>query len=181
MKKGGGKQKGSAYERMVCKRLSQFVSNDERDDIFWRSAMSGGRATVQLKKGKLASAQSSDISLIDAMGARLMELYTIECKHYKDLKVANIVYTAKGGIVEFWKQVCKDAKAHSKSPVLIARQNHKPDLIAFDSKGLRHFGTKAFIKKAGLIERAYSERLDMHIFFFLEFLRKMKPEFLDND
>ena len=49
MRKGGGKEKGSSFERLVCKRMSMWLSKGERDDLFWRSAMSGGRATVQLR------------------------------------------------------------------------------------------------------------------------------------
>ena len=54
-KPGYGKQKGGEYERTVCKKLSLWVSNGTRDDIFWRSAMSGGRATLQRKKGIIIS------------------------------------------------------------------------------------------------------------------------------
>src|SRR5215216_6431446 len=38
--------KGPQWEREVCRALSLWVTNGERVDVFWRSAMSGGRATV---------------------------------------------------------------------------------------------------------------------------------------
>ena len=81
MRKGGGKEKGSAYERAICKRLSLYVSKGKRDDLFWRSAMSGGRATLQAKKGKKAQAQAGDITSIAAEGNKLTSTFMIECKH----------------------------------------------------------------------------------------------------
>ena len=37
MRSGGGKQKGSAFEREICKKLSLWFTENERDDIFFRS------------------------------------------------------------------------------------------------------------------------------------------------
>ena len=55
MRKGGGKAKGSSFERLICKELSLWITGGEHQDVFWRSAMSGGRSTVAMKKGdKLA-------------------------------------------------------------------------------------------------------------------------------
>jgi hypothetical protein len=51
MRKGGGKQKGSQFERDVCRELSLWVSHGKQEDVYWRSAMSGGRSTVAALKG----------------------------------------------------------------------------------------------------------------------------------
>lgn len=129
MKSGGSKQKGAAFERRICRALSLWISEGKEEDLFWRSAMSGGRATLMTKKGKGASAQAGDISAIHPAAHVLTEHFVIECKHYANLHLQNLVYGGKGGIVEFWKQVCRDAKRNDKSPMLIAKQNRCPEII----------------------------------------------------
>ena len=75
-----GKQKGSEFERYICKTLSGWASYGKRDDLYWRSAMSGGRATVQFKKNIKNTSQVADISCIDSAGEFLTDLCCIECK-----------------------------------------------------------------------------------------------------
>lgn len=74
------KGKGSAYERDFCKRLSLWFSGNRRDDIFWRSQNSGGRATQRKKTQQTTYGQSGDIQAVDPIGQPLMNLFTIELK-----------------------------------------------------------------------------------------------------
>ena len=129
-KPGYGKQKGGEYERTICKKLSLWVSGNQRDDIFWRSAMSGGRATVQRKKGISNKTQLGDITSIDPLGTFLVGIAIIECKYYRDLKLENLIYkTSVNGIVGMWNTLTNVCKINKKHPILIAKQNFKPDLI----------------------------------------------------
>ena len=61
---GYGKQKGSGFERTICHELSMWISHGKHDDLFWRSSMSGGRATVMFKKGGQNRTQNGDITAI---------------------------------------------------------------------------------------------------------------------
>src|ERR1041385_2036835 len=81
-----GKRKGSQYERYVCQRLSWWVSKRTRTDCFWRSAMSGGRNTVNKKqgKGKQTEAHAGDVVATHETGNDLMSFFVMECKHHKD-------------------------------------------------------------------------------------------------
>ena len=45
----GKSQKGGAWEREFSKYLSLWITEGERDDVFWRSSQSGGRATQRAK------------------------------------------------------------------------------------------------------------------------------------
>jgi len=72
--------KGSGFEREVAKALSMWWSSYERDDIFWRSSNSGGRATARRKRGKTTQGQAGDIAATDPVGAPLMRWLSIECK-----------------------------------------------------------------------------------------------------
>lgn len=72
--------KGGAYEREICKLLSKWWTNGKRDDIFWRTSNSGGRATTRRKQGKSTKGQDSDITNTDPCGAALIDLFMIEVK-----------------------------------------------------------------------------------------------------
>lgn len=73
-------KKGSSFERHICKQLSLWWSNGEREDIFWRSSQSGGRATQRSKKGKTTFGSYGDVAAVDPIGAPLIKMFTIELK-----------------------------------------------------------------------------------------------------
>jgi hypothetical protein len=79
-----GNKKGSKFERDICKRLSEWWSDDTenqmRDDIFWRASQSGGRATQRAKSGKRTAGSYGDIAAVDPVGAPLLQVFTLELK-----------------------------------------------------------------------------------------------------
>ena len=128
VKKGYGKAKGGQFEREVCVALSNWVSNNKRDDIFWRSAMSGGRATVKFKKGKNNISQIGDISAVDKAGHPFLKLFVVECKNYKNLQILSLLFDKpkNGSLLEFWEKLVIDCSTANKHPFLVAKQNFKP-------------------------------------------------------
>lgn len=75
-----GKGKGSAFERKICKVLSEWWTNGERDDIYWRTAASGAMAKIRSKSKKGTFGQGGDIQAIDPIGQPLIDLCSIELK-----------------------------------------------------------------------------------------------------
>lgn len=139
-KKGGkGKRKGSKFERQLCWALSRFVDPDGTDTIFWRSAMSGGRATVQQHKGIKNVNQAGDITCIDEKGAWLTGMFCIESKFYKDLDIDSGLLSGMGLLAKFWKKHCKVSKKNDRHPLLIAKQNRTQTLALFDGRGHHAF------------------------------------------
>jgi hypothetical protein len=122
------KAKGSAFEREVCKRLSAWLTDGVRPDIFWRSAMSGGRATIARKRG-VEVRQAGDITAVAPEGHALTDRVYIECKHYKDLQLDSFVVKGIGMLATFWERTCKEAGARHREPWLIARQNRVPTVL----------------------------------------------------
>src|SRR5687768_2048686 len=94
MKSGGAHAKGADFERLICERLSLWVSNRKREDVFWRSAMSGGRANLKSRRkhGMEFSAQSGDITAIHELGHALLAMFVLECKFYRDIGVEQAAY-----------------------------------------------------------------------------------------
>jgi hypothetical protein len=129
MRTGGSKQKGSSFERTICRQLSLLISKGERTDLFWRSATSGGRATIELNKGIINQNQAGDISSIDILSHWLVRDYLIECKHYADLGFTSGFLSNTGNLYNFWKSLVNDALRRNKSPLLIAKQNNRPVVI----------------------------------------------------
>lgn len=143
MRKGGGKAKGAQFEREICVLLSRWLSNGERDDLFWRSAMSGGRATVSAKKDgqKVLAMQLGDISSIDRSSHPFIEAFAVECKFYAELHFQGLLLDM-GKLLEFWKEIKKVAQTANKKPILFARQNRVPTMVCFDKAGLMALGLR---------------------------------------
>jgi len=158
------KAKGSAFERHCCKSLSLWISHGARDDLFWRSAMSGGRASVQFKKGKPNRTQTGDITAIDPLGDPLTSRFLIECKFYADLKLSALYTDAeKAGLAGFWRKCEQQARQHSKFPMLIAKQNRTPTLIGLDRVGLLNLRLENRVV-------ANFPRLGVYILWYQDFL-----------
>ncbi len=145
MKPGGGKQKGANFERFVSKELSLWVSGGKRDDLFWRSAMSGGRATVGAKQGIIRTTQAGDITALASTGAgakkakRFAEKYLVECKSVKTLELHRLLAYGVGFVRRTWDRAILDAEPKEegvytglKTPMLFLNQNGGPVLVVFD-------------------------------------------------
>lgn len=165
MRPGGGKQKGAAFEREVCKRLSLWTTSGRRDDVFWRSAMSGGRATLLERKGKEGAAVAGDICAVAPEGNALVERYFIECKFYRDLSLLSFFFgKAKGKLHDFWKKAKLDAKNHKKQAMLIAKQNVEDTIVILDQE-----------VPWGVQPLAYLVLEDAWVYWFDDLFPKPKP------
>jgi hypothetical protein len=144
VKKGGGKAKGADFERYICKRFSRWLTRGAREDLLWRSAMSGGRATLQMRGGVRNRTQAGDITAIDPLGDRLLRVVLMECKAYKMLHLLSLETPWCKGMDRdrvncFWTRLIDDAAAHKRLPMLIARQNLLGEFVIVDTEGVRAF------------------------------------------
>lgn len=142
MSQGGkGKRKGSKFERDVCKTLSRYIDPKGTDTLFWRSAMSGGRATVQGRQGIKNQSQLGDITCVSKQGQWLTKNFVLECKTYKDLAIIGFILKRQGRLAKFWRQVKKLSKKNDRHPLLIAKQNSTPTLLITNMAGLQTLST----------------------------------------
>lgn len=126
-----GKQKGAGFEREVCKQLSLWVSNGTNVDLYWRSAMSGGRATVQ--KGKVR--QAGDITAVAPEGHILTDHFYLELKHYKKLSIDCLI-KGKGPLIDIWDTTLLEASKYNRIPALIYKQNNWPVMFVTTVTGI---------------------------------------------
>ena len=164
MRPGGGKHKGGAFERTICRELSLWMSEGLHEDLYWRSAMSGGRSTVAAGKGKRLAAQAGDISCVNELGHALTDQFLIECKSWKDLQFEGLI-KGTGNLTDFWLDTKRIADAYSKYPMLIAKQNQQPTIICLNNEG-RSFVWGGF--------HLYVPDLDLYVILFNKFLEYAK-------
>lgn len=180
MRPGGGKAKGAQFEREVCAQLSRWLTKGKSESCMWRSAMSGGRATVRHRAGKSADGHGGDLTATDPRAHALLEAFTVECKHVADLNLRGAAIKGIGPLKDFWDQVTSDALRVDKEPMLIARQNMMPTLLF-----LRASRTQMYFGMVSQIECARFYKLDgyrVSMFLldeFLEYLPYDKTRFRD--
>jgi len=127
--------KGSQFERKICKELSLWWTSGKRDDVFWRTQNSGGRAAIRTRKGKSTSGQYGDIASTDKISAKFTRLFTIELKvgyaKHTFVDLFDLPAHRKQSTFEgFLEQVGLDKK-ESKTPywMLISKRNSRDVLV----------------------------------------------------
>jgi len=130
-----GKTKGTSFERDICKQLSLWWSNGKTDDIFWRTASSGGRATQRSKQKASTFGQYGDVQATDPQGQPLIDLCTIEIKvGYSRQTIFDLVDKLPTETQQTYKKFIQQAKqdnANSDSHywILITKRRYKETLI----------------------------------------------------
>ena len=72
--------KGGDFEREVSRLLSLWWTEGARDDVFWRTSASGGRATSRAQAFKRTRYEYGDITFTDPIGKPLLDVTVIEAK-----------------------------------------------------------------------------------------------------
>jgi hypothetical protein len=85
-------KKGPAWERQVATDISLWWSDGLRDDLTWRTAGSGARATVRGRKGKKTTNHCGDIGYTDVSIKPLFDFCVLELKRgYSSNSVQDIL------------------------------------------------------------------------------------------
>ena len=105
-----GKNKGNTHERLVASQLSLWWTDGRQDDIFFRSASSGGRATQRAKKGQTTANAAGDLAAMTKEGQEFLDFITVEIKRgYNSISVADLYEKVSGGFWDFIDQAKKAA------------------------------------------------------------------------
>lgn len=129
--------KGSKFERSVCTDLSHWWSCDERDDLFWRTAGSGGRATVRGRRGKQTEGACGDIYSTHKSSRKLTRLITFELKRgYNRATLADVADAspqAKMQTFEDWFEQAELSANNGRTPfwALIHKRDRREAMIYF--------------------------------------------------
>ena len=136
MKAGSGKRKGGSFENKMCKALSIWWSEGTRDDLFARTASSGGRFTLRKKTNKGTANQEGDITSTTPEGLLLIQSCCFEMKNgYKGWSIMDLLDKPerKGKSTpqtfELFYQQASETK--SKWPIIIAKKDGRKELIFY--------------------------------------------------
>ena len=175
--------KGSEFEREVCKRFSEWWTEGERDDVFWRSATSGGRAKARGRAGKSTHGQHGDIAATDPIGQPLIDLFTIELKRgYPYTSVQDLMDSSTKTKLEWeaWYLQVAESKdmAGSASWMMITKKDRRRALVLLPS-GLLSFLLKKVVVpflqfRAQIKER--KETIQVSSIRLDDFLTYIKPD-----
>lgn len=178
--------KGGSYEREVCKLLSDWWEPG-RDDIFWRSSNSGGRATMRRRRGKSTFGHCGDIAATDPIGQPLIRWAAIECKRgYNRYSPMDALDRLANTLPMQWEEFITQAKeaatnAQAVTWLLIYRRDKRRAMVFLERqtlKSLRELGafetlpgmfSQFQFKHEGASLTVCAMRLD-------SFLAEVKPE-----
>lgn len=175
--------KGSAFERKVCKELSLWWTEDKRDDVFWRTSQSGGRATTRRKKSQKTAYSYGDVTFIDPIGKPFIDncLLELKCGYTNEIEVLDFIDKTKGKpqLLKWWEKAEKENKIAKREYILIIfkRNFHKPCVFISQqllSKMISYFGGFDNVIKINMNDRRFT------IILFDEFLNKCNSNFFKN-
>ncbi len=131
MKPGAGKNKGSGYAHVVCKQLSLWWTADLRDDVFYPSQGSGGRATRRAIKGITTPGQYGDICCTDPIGQPFMKTFVVEVKRgYNDATIQDLLDKPNSTYLKWFEKAERDRKAAGVPLwMLVVKRDRRDDLV----------------------------------------------------
>jgi len=124
--------KGGDNERTKSKEWSLWISEGNRDDIFWRTN-SGARATQRNKSSKTTANSYGDLVCLDPIGEPFLRICVVEVKkgYNKVIDLLSLIDSnaKKQTLQLFWRQVLKDAENAQKAgwgnePLLVVHRDH---------------------------------------------------------
>ncbi len=182
-------QKGSGFERGICKQLSLWWTGGKEDNIFWRSTTSGARATVRAKKGLKTPNSYGDVCAIDPSGDSLINLVSIELKrgYSSQLTIQDLLDSnqAEPLLLKFWKQAERDKAIGERSwSWLIFQRDRRQACIVFNRTFWNfltsYTGSLKYSKNFRLLLKiaCVSEKIhyNLYVMRLSEFLHWIDPE-----
>lgn len=172
-------QKGSAFEREICKKLSEWWAGVGAD-VFWRTANSGGRATVRYRKGKSTKGQFGDICATDPIAQPFIDCFHLELKKgYSKATLSDLMDAGPKNRPTYAKWIDKMeetiTKSGQKAWLLIHKRDGRQTMVYWKNRKL----TSQYLDKSNITVTHIMTQYQghpiwgVHLDRFLEFF---KPE-----
>lgn len=133
--------KGPPFEREIAHSLSRWWTGGERDDLAWRTAGSGARATTRAKKGKSTANAAGDLAATDHLIQPLFDLFAFELKRglnyvsaYQLLDSPNRKLRVDGKCLDGWVHQARRSQANSKAKLwaIVHRADRQAAMVYLD-------------------------------------------------
>ena len=167
--------KGSGWERQVCKFLSKWVQGSEKPYIYWRGHGSGAMFTNNELTGDIFA---GDIYCLRDDGRFLTDRFVIECKNgYKDISLDNHLKNLKSDqLKQFWFKVYSEGNKVNKYAMLIYKKKGFKNPWIFICNDIYKKVNK-YISELQYIHLKYDER-ESYVFNFYEFFECITPDMI---
>lgn len=122
-------RKGAAFERWLCRELTEWAVGERNPPQLWRSKQSGGWKHRD-------APDVGDLAPDGPWGHEFCTMFAVEAKHRKgDNLDFWYLWSRKGGghIFRWWKKIRKEAYQYDLCPWLVVRRNRYPDLVGYPS------------------------------------------------
>lgn len=177
--------KGSVFEREICKALGRWWTDGERDDIFWRTAGSGARATCRFRKGQSTAGQYGDVSAIDSIGEPLLQVFSIELKRgYSANSFGDMFDFPAKAKKQKWEVFYSQAKASAEASgarywMLIWRRDRRKALVFMPLEVMMEVVPESFSSFPNISAAVplYGDKMvEVSCCAFEDFLKLVKPQ-----
>lgn len=160
-------QRGAGHERDTCRKLSLWLSEGKEDGWFWRSAMSGGRATLF---GAAAAQQAGDVSGLAPRAHEFLKHYAVECKRRRDLQLRRTLLGLGSELRTLFVEAQTEARKFGRDTWLIAKEDRLPTLLCVNATLLKH---SVFRQQSRCV--LLTDKLSFVVYDFERFLERTKP------
>lgn len=162
-------RRGSDLERYTARTLSLWLSEGKEDGWFWRSAMSGGRATLF---GQVAATQAGDLSGLSAEAHRFLDKFVVECKRRRTLNLDRAVVGKSSQLEKLFGEAQHEAEKYGRQTWFVAKQDRLPTMLC-----LSHDVTIKIDHIIGFPIHSclFSSSYDFAVFNYEDFLETVKP------
>lgn len=142
--------KGRRFEIELASHLSLWWTGGRRDDVFWHTHDSGGRATRRGRQGKGTRGLHGDICATDPVGAPLLEWVTIECKKgYNRHTIVDLLeapmplrwdrgsnFRCPEQVYSCWLHQAEDAARQARTPgwLLVVKRDRRDPIVFFNDR-----------------------------------------------
>jgi hypothetical protein len=120
--------KGGAFERLMAKTFSLWLTGGEDRKQLIRSVLSGGWVERDLL-------QLGDLAPNGPEGLRFRKYFVVECKHRKEILFWHFFTQSPGENiagwwVKLWEEIEEVNLPQPPAPLLVFRMNHRPVMVA---------------------------------------------------
>jgi hypothetical protein len=135
-------------------------SNGKRDDLFWRTGGSGGRAKRRGRAGQKTHGQHGDICATHPKAQLLIDTLTIEIKRgYNRCTFADVMDKTETAAIQQWESWVLQAEesyqqAGSKSWMIIHKRDRRMPMVYVPAVFYRHLKAAWFLDAQALLRDA---------------------------
>lgn len=161
--------KGTPFERDLCRSLSLWWTEGQNKDVFWRTAGSGARATTRAQKGDRLEFHNGDIGVINPIGQPLLDLVTIECKRgYSKMSFADLFDFDSKKKQLLWEAWIQQAAQSSEDAgvygwLLITRRDKKECMVMMPRGLYNGLETARFMRSGNIRDPHYFFEANLRI------------------